>query len=122
MNTKNLSMHNTSKDSNTDNSKSDARVLEKSMIFLGENGLHARPASHLSKMAKKFPNTEIMLWVQGKSAAMKSMTSILKLNIKPQTEITVSACGEDAEQALVQIISYFESELNNEKATVIENK
>lgn len=90
--------------------------VHQSILFIGENGMHARPASFLAKLAQSYESTTILLHVNNNSAKATSIPSILKLNITFQTEVTVSAQGVHATEAVEKIIAYIADELNHEKA------
>lgn len=94
--------------------------ISKTLIFTGENGMHARPAGRLAKIAKSYPDTTMHIHANGKSAKLTSLPSILSLNISPQTEIVVNADGKNKERAFDEIIAYIENELNHEKSAVSE--
>ena len=104
----------------TTDEATEIKGVHKTFMFTGENGMHARPATELAKMAKGFADTEVIIRAKGKQASAKSMPLILILNISPQTEITVSANGPQQDEALATIVTYIEDTLNHEKATVIE--
>lgn len=92
----------------------------KTILFTGENGMHARPATFIAEYAQAYPDTEIKIHAKGKSCTAKSMPAILTLNISPQTEITVSAKGINEDEALSKIVSYIEETVNHEKLASVE--
>ncbi len=65
-------------------------------------GLHARPATVAVNAASKF-KSEIKLTYKGRSVNMKSIMGVMSLGIPTQSEITISAEGEDAEAAVATI-------------------
>ncbi|AMC94459.1 phosphocarrier protein HPr [Erysipelothrix larvae] len=65
-------------------------------------GLHARPATVAVNAASKF-KSEIKLSYKGRSVNMKSIMGVMSLGIPTQSEITISAEGEDAEAAVQTI-------------------
>ena len=62
-------------------------------------GLHARPATVAVNAASKF-KSEIKLSYKGRSVNMKSIMGVMSLGIPTQSEITVSAEGEDEDAAI----------------------
>ncbi|MGD8458357.1 MAG: HPr family phosphocarrier protein [Anaerolineales bacterium] len=64
-----------------------------------EVGLHARPAALFVQTAKRF-NADISVKNGGQEVDAKSILSILTLGVSQGTEISISALGDDAEQAL----------------------
>ena len=65
-------------------------------------GLHARPATVAVNAASKF-KSEISLSYKGRSINMKSIMGVMSLGIPTQSEITVSAEGEDEDAAIATI-------------------
>ncbi len=65
-------------------------------------GLHARPATVAVNAASKF-KSEIKLSYKGRSVNMKSIMGVMSLGIPTQSEITVSAEGEDEDAAIATI-------------------
>ncbi len=62
-------------------------------------GLHARPAALFVQMANRF-NSTITVKLDSKTVNAKSILNILTLGANHGAVITVTAEGEDAEQAL----------------------
>lgn len=67
-------------------------------------GLHARPASELTKIASTF-TSEIKIISNGKEGNAKSIMNIMALGIRKDNEITIEAIGSDAEEAIERIQS-----------------
>lgn len=65
-------------------------------------GLHARPASALVKLAAGF-KAEIYVEKEGQRARSTSVIELLLLCGQPDSEVTVVAVGDDAEQAVMAI-------------------
>ena len=65
-------------------------------------GLHARAASVLAKLAGNFA-AEISIEKEGQTARSTSVIELLMLCGQPDSEVTVIAVGEDAEQAVAAI-------------------
>lgn len=65
-------------------------------------GLHARPATVAVNAASKF-KSEIKLSYKGRTVNMKSIMGVMSLGIPTQSEITISAEGEDEEAAIATI-------------------
>ena len=72
-------------------------------------GLHARPAGELVKLAKKFTGSHIVLSTETKSADAASMLSVLSLGLKHGTVVNVSVEGGDEASALAAVINYLNS-------------
>lgn len=76
--------------------------MEIKVIVKDPVGLHARPASVMVQEATKF-ESEITISAGEKSGNLKSIMSVMALGVKSETEITISAEGADAEEALAAI-------------------
>ncbi|MGD1991751.1 MAG: HPr family phosphocarrier protein [Anaerolineae bacterium] len=72
-----------------------------------EVGLHARPAALFVKTAAKFPCT-IRVTNGEKTVNAKSIISVLSLGVVQNTEITLQAEGERAEEALQTLTELIE--------------
>ena len=73
--------------------------MEKKFKIIDEMGLHARPATVLVNTAGKF-SAEINLDYNGKSVNLKSIMGVMSLGVPHNAEVTISASGEDAQEAL----------------------
>lgn len=78
--------------------------------ILNPTGLHARPATELVSLAKKFQSS-IRLRFGEEIADAKSLVKLLQLGVVNGAQIKVSAQGVDAEQALAELKSAIESGL-----------
>lgn len=65
-------------------------------------GLHARPATVAVNAASKF-KSDIKVNFKGKSVNMKSIMGVMSLGIPTQSEIVISAEGEDEVEAITTI-------------------
>lgn len=65
-------------------------------------GLHARPASELTKVASSF-TSDIKIIVGSKEGNAKSIMNIMALGIKKDDEIMIEANGSDEEEAIKKI-------------------
>lgn len=83
-------------------------MQSKTLVVKNGSGIHARPASMLVKEAGKF-SAEISLEFNGKKANAKSIMSVLSLGVGKDSEIIVSANGDDENAALEGIINLIES-------------
>lgn len=73
-------------------------------------GIHARPAGLLVKEAGGFAS-KITIEKNGRSADAKKIFSIMSLGVKTGETISVSAEGDDEEQAIQSIESFLKSNL-----------
>lgn len=72
-------------------------------------GLHARPADLLVRMASKFESS-ILIGKDGEMVDCKSILSLLTLGAAQGTELSIRADGADAGDALESIVQLFEAE------------
>ena len=83
-------------------------MLEKTLIILNEEGLHARPAGVLAKLAGSFTSV-IEVVANGKTVNAKSIMSVMSLGLTKDAELIVRTNGADESEALTKI----ESLINN---------
>ena len=74
-------------------------MAEKQFKVVAETGIHARPATLLVQTASKF-DSEISLEYKGKKVNLKSIMGVMSLGIAQGADITITAEGNDSEEAL----------------------
>ena len=74
-------------------------MAERSVQILNKNGLHARPAAEIVKVAAKF-QSEITLVRDGTEVNAKSIMGVMMLAAECGASILLRADGTDAEQAV----------------------
>lgn len=79
-------------------------MYQKDVTITAPNGLHTRPAAQFVKEAKTF-SADITLISNGKSANAKSLFKLQTLGLTQGTVVTISANGEDEQQAVEKLIS-----------------
>jgi phosphocarrier protein HPr len=72
---------------------------ERSVQIVNQNGLHARPAAEIVKLASKF-SSEITVGREELEVNAKSIMGVMMLAAEYGSTVTVKAEGIDAEQAL----------------------
>ena len=82
---------------------------EKEVTITDDVGLHARPAAVFSKKAAGF-SSEIAVSKGDRSANAKSIMSVLKLDVKKGDVITIATDGDDADEALAELVEYIEAQ------------
>ena len=75
---------------------------KKDFHVVAETGIHARPATLLVQAASKF-NSDINLEYKGKSVNLKSIMGVMSLGVGQGADVTISAEGPDADDALAAI-------------------
>ena len=74
-------------------------MVERTVQILNKNGLHARPAAEIVKLAAKY-KSEITISRDGTEVNGKSIMGGMMLAAECGASIVLRAKGEDAEQAL----------------------
>jgi phosphocarrier protein len=83
-------------------------TIETIVTLLTEDGLHARPAGLLVKVAGQF-QSKVELTANGLTKNAKSIMSLMSMGLKGGEEIILRADGDDAAQAIESIKTLFES-------------
>lgn len=78
-------------------------MYQKEVTITAPNGLHTRPAAQFVKEAKAF-NSEITVTSNGKSSSAKSLFKLQTLGLVQGTVITISAEGEDEQEAVEHLV------------------
>lgn len=85
-------------------------MYERDAVVGSDTGLHARPATLMTKLASSF-KSEIEIIYEGKVLNAKSVISVLSGGIKGNKVITIQADGPDEEEAVEAIADFFENKL-----------
>jgi phosphotransferase system HPr (HPr) family protein len=76
-----------------------ANVIKKKLKIKNKQGLHARPAALFVQMANKF-DSNITVSKEGQEVNGKSIMGILMLAAEKNSEIVITAEGDDAGEAI----------------------
>jgi phosphocarrier protein HPr len=87
---------------------------ERTVTVTHKVGLHARPASVFVQTASKFAS-DISVSCEGRTANAKSILTVLTLGAHQGVEITISAEGEDAEEALDTLVALVEDNFGEDE-------
>ena len=79
-------------------------MFSKDVEITAPNGLHTRPAAQFVKEAKAFAS-DVTVTSGGKSASAKSLFKLQTLGLTQGTVITISAEGEDEQQAVEHLVA-----------------
>ena len=82
---------------------------QKSYVIIDETGIHARPATMLVQTASKF-DSDIQLEYNGKKVNLKSIMGVMSLGVGQGADVTISAEGADADDAIAAISETMEKE------------
>jgi phosphocarrier protein HPr len=74
-------------------------VIELQATIVNQEGLHARPAARIVRLASNF-TAAIVLSKDGLDVNAKSIMGVMMLAAECGSEITIRADGSDAEQAV----------------------
>ena len=77
--------------------------------IIAETGIHARPAPLLVQAASKF-NSDINLEYNGKSVNLKSIMGVMSLGVGQGADVTITADGDDAKEAIEAIADTMKKE------------
>lgn len=83
-------------------------MVKKEVVVNNENGLHARPASEITKIVLKY-NCEVNLLVNGKIVNAKSPLMIMAAGIQGNTKLEIQCNGEKEEEVLEELVNGFET-------------
>jgi len=84
-------------------------MIEKEYIITAPEGMHARPATTLVRLAKNFTSV-ISICKDGKTVRLNSLLNILSLGIKGGDVLKVCIEGED-EVAAAEALDHFFAEV-----------
>ena len=77
--------------------------------IIAETGIHASPATLLVQAASKF-NSDINLEYNGKSVNLKSIMGVMSLGVGQGADVTITADGDDAKEAIEAIADTMKKE------------
>jgi phosphocarrier protein len=83
-------------------------VIERQATIVNQEGLHARPAARIVRLASTF-ESEIELAKDGLEVNGKSIMGVMMLAAECGSSITIRAKGADAEQAVQALAELVES-------------
>ncbi len=83
------------------------KTVQRELEVRNQYGIHARPAALLVKAAGRF-GAEIFLGIGDNEVSAKSIMGLLTLEGRRGAQLTVRAVGEDAEEAVAEIVALFE--------------
>jgi phosphotransferase system HPr (HPr) family protein len=80
------------------------------VVVANAQGLHARPADMVARRASRF-RARIEVVKGNERVDAKSVLGLLTLGAYKGIELTIHACGEDAEEAIQALAELFERDL-----------
>ncbi|MDF1494811.1 HPr family phosphocarrier protein [Caproiciproducens sp. CPB-2] len=85
-------------------------MLTKEFTVLAAEGLHARPASALLKVIKKYHSAVTLIKGDVKADA-HSILGILSMQVSYNSKITIRVEGEDEADLMDSLIQFFEKDI-----------
>ena len=83
------------------------RMIEKEVIVKNRDGIHARPAGMIVKLANQF-KAQIFMEKDSEKINAKSIMGLITLGVVCNTALKISAEGEDAAQAVEALVNLIE--------------
>ena len=87
-------------------------MISKTYTILAPEGMHARPATAMVKLARQFQSV-ISLKYGEKSAKLNSLLAVLGLGIKGGTSVVVDIAGADEGAAATAFDTFFAANLKD---------
>lgn len=84
-------------------------MKDANVLVIDPVGLHARPATVAVNAASKF-KSEVKVTFKDRSVNMKSIMGVMSLGIPTQSEITISAEGDDEAEAIDTIVDVLKTQ------------
>ncbi len=85
--------------------------------IVNTRGLHARAAATFVKLAENF-RAQIVVTADGTDVPSRSVMGLLLLSVGPGTDIVIAATGEDAENAVSELVALIEAGFNEDLGEV----
>ena len=85
-------------------------MKECTYVITDKEGIHARPAGELVKLAKEYTST-VSVIKEGKKADAKKVFGLMGLGVKNGMEITVQIEGEDEDTAAAAVEAFLKENL-----------
>jgi phosphocarrier protein len=88
--------------------------VSKKVKIENKDGIHARPSAMLVECASKF-KCDVILRKDDQEGDAKNILDLMTLAMAYNQEVEVECCGEDENDALLQVSSLLETEFNFER-------
>ena len=88
-------------------------MVTKTVKVANKDGLHARPATQLVKIASKY-ESEVWLCKNGREVNGKSIMGVMTLAAAKGSEILLKIDGPDEKEALAALVDLFERKFDEE--------
>jgi phosphocarrier protein HPr len=88
-------------------------VIQRTVTIKNRAGLHTRPAAAIVKLASRF-RSEFFIIKDGFRINGKSIIGVMTLAAAQGTELELECDGPDEEQAMKELVDYFEKGFEEE--------
>jgi phosphocarrier protein len=88
-------------------------MISELVVIKNKNGLHARPASQLVRLASQF-SAEIKIMKDGLEVNGKSIMGVMMLAAETGSELLFEIEGDDEKEAFQSILQLIENKFNEE--------
>ena len=82
---------------------------KRDFTITAETGIHARPATILVQTASRY-TSDVSLSYNGKSVNLKSIMGVMSLGVGQGADVTITAEGADADDAIAAITETMDKE------------
>jgi len=79
-------------------------AARRTVVIVNPSGLHARPAAEIVERATRF-DAEVTIDAGGRQASALSITQVIALGANVGDQVSVSATGDEAEEALAAVLA-----------------
>ena len=105
---------NPSEDCPSDLPEAPPDAIVRSLDIVNQRGLHARASAKFVQTVEKF-DADVRVTRCGESVGGKSILGLMTLGAGPGTDITVDACGKDAEAVIAALQALISSRFGEEE-------
>lgn len=90
-------------------------TAKREVTILNEAGMHLRPAASFVQTANKHKTTEVFVGHDGQRVNGKSIMGLVMLAAGKGTTLTIECSGEEADQALEELVQLVEAKFGAEE-------
>ena len=83
-------------------------MVSKVVTVINEEGIHMRPAGIVAKLAKEYPDSDVLIKANGREIKTKSVMQIMAAGIKKGTDVELVVNGGDEQAVLDRLVKLFE--------------
>ena len=83
------------------------RTVTANVEIVNPHGLHLRPADMFARTVMRF-KSKVTVTFDGQQVDGRSIVELLMLAARQGSQLTISACGDDAQAALAELVQLIE--------------